>query len=191
MSEVTCLPEEKVASKVDVNWRVSDSGKVGGCRQAVGELLRSSPSPSRPAHGWDHGRGCRESGSNCRRHGSLPWVSLPAVGPRDRGRQMVPGLPRQRCRLSPQPGLLEPTSCLIRVSKSAPTLGIAIEGGANTRQPLPRIVTIQVGQAENGGNSIHIPSLFSLDIRKALQPRPERGGSPVPGGILEVCFPPL
>ncbi|XP_014807805.1 PREDICTED: AT-hook-containing transcription factor [Calidris pugnax] len=41
------------------------------------------------------------------------------------------------------PGLLEPTSCLIRVSKSAPTLGIAIEGGANTRQPLPRIVTIQ------------------------------------------------
>lgn len=113
------------------------------------------------------------------------------MGPRDRGRQTVPGLPRQRCRLSPQPGLLEPTSCLIRVSKSAPTLGIAIEGGANTRQPLPRIVTIQVGQAENGGNSIHIPSLLSLDIRKALQPQPERGGSPVPGGILEVRFPPL
>ncbi|KAM6431021.1 whirlin isoform 2-T3 [Liasis olivaceus] len=43
------------------------------------------------------------------------------------------------------PGLLEPTSHLIRVSKSAPTLGIAIEGGANTRQPLPRIVTIQKG----------------------------------------------
>uniref|UniRef100_A0A8D0C2L5 Whirlin n=1 Tax=Salvator merianae TaxID=96440 RepID=A0A8D0C2L5_SALMN len=43
------------------------------------------------------------------------------------------------------PGLLEPTSHLIRVMKSAPTLGIAIEGGANTRQPLPRIVTIQRG----------------------------------------------
>ena len=43
-----------------------------------------------------------------------------------------------------QPGLLEPTSTLIRVKKSAATLGIAIEGGANTRQPLPRIVTIQV-----------------------------------------------
>uniref|UniRef100_A0A8D2LNL4 Whirlin n=1 Tax=Varanus komodoensis TaxID=61221 RepID=A0A8D2LNL4_VARKO len=43
------------------------------------------------------------------------------------------------------PGLLEPTSHLIRVAKSAPTLGIAIEGGANTRQPLPRIVTIQRG----------------------------------------------
>lgn len=80
----------------------------------------------------------------------------------------MPGLPRQRCHLSPQPGLLEPTSCLIRVSKSAPTLGIAIEGGANTRQPLPRIVTIQVGQAENGKNSMHILSLFSLGIRKAI-----------------------
>uniref|UniRef100_A0A8C9JT34 PDZ domain-containing protein n=1 Tax=Panthera tigris altaica TaxID=74533 RepID=A0A8C9JT34_PANTA len=43
------------------------------------------------------------------------------------------------------PGLLEPTSTLIRVKKSAATLGIAIEGGANTRQPLPRIVTIQRG----------------------------------------------
>lgn len=43
-----------------------------------------------------------------------------------------------------QPGLLEPTSTLVRVKKSAATLGIAIEGGADTRQPLPRIVTIQV-----------------------------------------------
>uniref|UniRef100_A0A8C5DVL7 Whirlin a n=1 Tax=Gouania willdenowi TaxID=441366 RepID=A0A8C5DVL7_GOUWI len=46
---------------------------------------------------------------------------------------------------SKPPGLLEPTSTLVRVPKSASTLGIAIEGGANTRQPLPRIVTIQVG----------------------------------------------
>ncbi|XP_062815720.1 whirlin isoform X2 [Anolis carolinensis] len=50
------------------------------------------------------------------------------------------------------PGLLEPTSHLIRVTKSTPTLGIAIEGGANTRQPLPRIVTIQRGgSAHNCG----------------------------------------
>ncbi|XP_038601357.1 whirlin isoform X2 [Tachyglossus aculeatus] len=53
---------------------------------------------------------------------------------------------------SKPPGLLEPTSCLIRVAKSAATLGIAIEGGANTRQPLPRIVTIQRGgSAHNSG----------------------------------------
>ncbi|XP_030149203.1 whirlin isoform X4 [Lynx canadensis] len=50
------------------------------------------------------------------------------------------------------PGLLEPTSTLVRVKKSAATLGIAIEGGANTRQPLPRIVTIQRGgSAHNCG----------------------------------------
>ncbi|XP_075761781.1 whirlin isoform X2 [Pelodiscus sinensis] len=81
---------------------------------------------------------------------------------KDRSRQQIPG----RCRspkeaprsdrpaeaASKPPGLLEPTSCLIRVAKSAPTLGIAIEGGANTRQPLPRIVTIQRGgSAHNCG----------------------------------------
>eukprot|EP00066_Takifugu_rubripes_P009525 XP_003976555.1 PREDICTED: whirlin-like [Takifugu rubripes] len=53
---------------------------------------------------------------------------------------------------SKPPGLLEPTSTLVRVMKSASTLGIAIEGGANTRQPLPRIVTIQRGgSAHNCG----------------------------------------
>ncbi|XP_061656969.1 whirlin [Syngnathoides biaculeatus] len=50
------------------------------------------------------------------------------------------------------PGLLEPTSTLVKVAKTASTLGIAIEGGANTRQPLPRIVTIQRGgSAHNCG----------------------------------------
>ncbi|XP_071379874.1 whirlin-like [Centroberyx affinis] len=38
-----------------------------------------------------------------------------------------------------------PATTLVRVLKNATTLGIAIEGGANTRQPLPRIVTIQKG----------------------------------------------
>ncbi|XP_047229340.1 whirlin isoform X1 [Girardinichthys multiradiatus] len=53
---------------------------------------------------------------------------------------------------SKPPGLLEPTSTLVRVPKSASTLGIAVEGGANTRQPLPRIVTIQKGgSAHNCG----------------------------------------
>ncbi|XP_048414713.2 whirlin isoform X2 [Stegostoma tigrinum] len=59
--------------------------------------------------------------------------------------------PKPEAVLKP-PGLLEPTSVLVRVPKSAPTLGIAIEGGANTRQPLPRIVTIQRGgSAHNCG----------------------------------------
>ncbi|XP_050837074.1 whirlin [Serinus canaria] len=81
---------------------------------------------------------------------------------KDRSRQPGPGKsrsPKEATRsegvaegASKPPGLLEPTSCLIRVSKTAPTLGIAIEGGANTRQPLPRIVTIQRGgSAHNCG----------------------------------------
>ncbi|PKK21713.1 deafness, autosomal recessive 31 [Columba livia] len=81
---------------------------------------------------------------------------------KDKSRQPVPGKSRSLKEVarsegmaegaSKPPGLLEPTSCLIRVSKSAPTLGIAIEGGANTRQPLPRIVTIQRGgSAHNCG----------------------------------------
>uniref|UniRef100_A0A9J7Y5U2 Whirlin b n=1 Tax=Cyprinus carpio carpio TaxID=630221 RepID=A0A9J7Y5U2_CYPCA len=47
-----------------------------------------------------------------------------------------------------QMGMMEPT--LVRVPKCASTLGIAVEGGANTRQPLPRIATIQKG------GSVHI-----------------------------------
>ncbi|XP_065593236.1 whirlin [Cyrtonyx montezumae] len=84
------------------------------------------------------------------------------VSGKDKSRQPVPGKSRSLKEgtksegtaegASKPPGLLEPTSCLIRVSKSAPTLGIAIEGGANTRQPLPRIVTIQRGgSAHNCG----------------------------------------
>ena len=33
---------------------------------------------------------------------------------------------------------------VIPVYKTKPTLGMAIEGGANTRQPLPRVINIQV-----------------------------------------------
>ncbi|TRY94032.1 hypothetical protein DNTS_011948 [Danionella cerebrum] len=44
-----------------------------------------------------------------------------------------------------QVGIMEPV--LIRVPKCASTLGIAVEGGANTRQTLPRITTIQKGSS--------------------------------------------
>ncbi|XP_056602282.1 whirlin [Triplophysa dalaica] len=51
-------------------------------------------------------------------------------------------------------GIMEPT--LVRVPKCASTLGIAVEGGANTRQPMPRIVTIQKG------GSAHISGLLRV-----------------------------
>ncbi|XP_053329812.1 whirlin [Spea bombifrons] len=54
------------------------------------------------------------------------------------------------------PGLLEPTATLIRVMKTAPTLGIAIEGGAKTRQPLPRIVTIQRGGSAHNCSKLKV-----------------------------------
>ncbi|XP_073456370.1 whirlin isoform X2 [Aquarana catesbeiana] len=54
------------------------------------------------------------------------------------------------------PGLLKPSATLIRVMKSAPTLGIAIEGGAKTRQPLPRIVTIQRGGSAHNCSKLRV-----------------------------------
>ncbi|XP_076436125.1 whirlin-like [Babylonia areolata] len=42
---------------------------------------------------------------------------------------------------------------VVYIYRCKPTLGVAIEGGANTRQPLPRVVTIQPGGSafESGG----------------------------------------
>ena len=37
----------------------------------------------------------------------------------------------------------ESLTTTIMVQKVRPTLGIAVEGGANTRQPLPRVISIQ------------------------------------------------
>lgn len=65
-------------------------------------------------------------------------------------------------------GIMEPI--FVRVPKCASTLGIAVEGGANTRQPLPRIATIQVGQnglkfkttAKKAENNSCVPNLNEL-----------------------------
>ncbi|KAK7495761.1 hypothetical protein BaRGS_00012981 [Batillaria attramentaria] len=42
---------------------------------------------------------------------------------------------------------------VVYIYRCKPTLGVAIEGGANTRQPLPRVVTVQPGGSayESGG----------------------------------------
>ncbi|KAH9489874.1 hypothetical protein Btru_051809 [Bulinus truncatus] len=42
---------------------------------------------------------------------------------------------------------------VIYIYRSKPTLGLAIEGGANTRQPLPKVINIQPGGSayESGG----------------------------------------
>ncbi|RUS92233.1 hypothetical protein EGW08_000086 [Elysia chlorotica] len=42
---------------------------------------------------------------------------------------------------------------IVYIYRSQPTLGVAIEGGANTRQPLPKVINVQPGGSafESGG----------------------------------------
>ncbi|XP_036607165.1 whirlin isoform X1 [Trichosurus vulpecula] len=122
VNEVRALPQTRAASTLS---QLSDSGQTLSEDSGVdtGEAEASSKDRARQ-QASTKGRGSKDL-------------------PRNEGAAEAATKP---------PGLLEPTSSLIRVMKSAATLGIAIEGGANTRQPLPRIVTIQRGgSAHNCG----------------------------------------
>uniref|UniRef100_A0A2K6FXC5 Whirlin n=1 Tax=Propithecus coquereli TaxID=379532 RepID=A0A2K6FXC5_PROCO len=122
VNEVRALPQTRTASTLS---QLSDSGQTLSEDSGVdaGEAEASAP-----------GRGRQTASTKSRSSRELPRNERPTEG------------------ANKPPGLLEPTSTLIRVKKSAATLGIAIEGGANTRQPLPRIVTIQRGgSAHNCG----------------------------------------
>ncbi|XP_035383589.1 whirlin isoform X3 [Electrophorus electricus] len=104
---------------------------------SVSQLLDSGQALSE-----DSGVDLTESGPHSKDSSHRPGRTLPLRESAGGGEE----------RTAKPPGLLEPTSTLVRVPKSASTLGIAIEGGANTRQPLPRIVTIQRGgSAHNCG----------------------------------------
>ncbi|XP_010637770.1 whirlin, partial [Fukomys damarensis] len=122
VNEVRALPQMRTASTLS---QLSDSGQTLSEDSGVdaGEAEASAP-----------GRGRQMASTKSRSSKELPWSERTA----EAGNK--------------PPGLLEPTSTLVQVKKSAATLGIAIEGGANTRQPLPRIVTIQRGgSAHNCG----------------------------------------
>ncbi|XP_071309719.1 whirlin isoform X2 [Agelaius tricolor] len=120
---------------------------------------------------------------------------------KDRSRQPGPGKsrsPKEATRsegaaegASKPPGLLEPTSCLIRVSKSAPTLGIAIEGGANTRQPLPRIVTIQRGGSAHNCGKLKVGHVIfpPWERRDAVFPPWERWDAVFPPCLMRDLTP--
>ncbi|KAM5300500.1 whirlin isoform 2-T2 [Ctenodactylus gundi] len=122
VNEVRALPPARTASTLS---QLSDSGQALSEDSGVdaGEVEASAPGPGR-----------QTASAKSRSSKELPRRERPTEG------------------ANKPPGLLEPTSTLVRVKKSAATLGIAIEGGANTRQPLPRIVTIQRGgSAHNCG----------------------------------------
>lgn len=122
VNEVRALPQTRTASTLS---QLSDSGQTLSEDSGVdaGEAEASAP-----------GRGRQVASTKSRSSKEPPRSERTTEG------------------ATKPPGLLEPTSTLVRVTKSAATLGIAIEGGANTRQPLPRIVTIQRGgSAHNCG----------------------------------------
>ncbi|XP_062938483.1 whirlin isoform X2 [Cynocephalus volans] len=122
VNEVRALPQTRTASTLS---QLSDSGQTLSEDSGVdaGEAEASAP-----------GQGRQTASTKSRNSKELPRSERPTEGTHK------------------PPGLLEPMSTLVRVKKSAATLGIAIEGGANTRQPLPRIVTIQRGgSAHNCG----------------------------------------
>ncbi|XP_029295470.1 whirlin isoform X2 [Cottoperca gobio] len=94
-----------------------------------------------------------DSGVDIAEAGGLSKDGSPRPSKNQQGHLEKPGAyapsPGTRHTGSPVP---LPTATLVRVVKNSNTLGIAIEGGANTRQPLPRIVTIQKGgSAHNCG----------------------------------------
>ncbi|XP_031233498.1 whirlin isoform X5 [Mastomys coucha] len=122
VNEVRALPQTRTASTLS---QLSDSGQT---------LSEDSGVDAGETEASTSGRG-RQTASTKNKNGKeLPRMERTTEG------------------ANKPPGLLEPTSTLVRVRKSAATLGIAIEGGANTRQPLPRIVTIQRGgSAHNCG----------------------------------------
>ncbi|XP_048099352.1 whirlin [Alosa alosa] len=93
-----------------------------------------------------------DSGVDIPESGGLSKDSSPRPGkPPSHPSTEHPGADRAAAQPSPTPIVMAEPS-LVRVEKSANTLGIAIEGGANTRQPMPRIVTIQNGgSAHNSG----------------------------------------
>ncbi|XP_075040983.1 whirlin isoform X3 [Mixophyes fleayi] len=76
--------------------------------------------------------------------------------------------------LAKPPGLLESSATVVRVMKSAPTLGIAIEGGAKTRQPLPRIVTIQRGGSGHNCTKLRVGQVILEVNGVSLQDKEHR-----------------
>ncbi|KAK1788408.1 hypothetical protein P4O66_016840 [Electrophorus voltai] len=136
VNEVRPLPQARGALNDSSRWYVCD-GFVDAAGASVSQLLDSGQALSE-----DSGVDLTESGPHSKDSSHRPGRTLPLRESAGGGEE----------RTAKPPGLLEPTSTLVRVPKSASTLGIAIEGGANTRQPLPRIVTIQRGgSAHNCG----------------------------------------
>ncbi|XP_053466799.1 whirlin [Ictalurus furcatus] len=143
-----CSPEkpEVTISAPDMSPRMACHHRLNVEQETMEEKTRIQPrgatlsqlSDSGQTLSEDSGVDIAEAGGMCKDSSPRPGkaVSHNASG-EPHGAERAVKIPNH------QSGLSGPT--LVRVSKSVNTLGIAVEGGANTRQPLPRIATIQKG----------------------------------------------
>ncbi|XP_064649030.1 whirlin-like isoform X3 [Lineus longissimus] len=118
-----------------------------------------------------------------------PAPVVPVVEPREQAPKPEPEADMARGRDE----VINPEN--VTVYKTQPTLGVAIEGGANTRQPLPRIINIQkirilklrpkIGIGIVGGAGTVEPLPKVIDVKPGGSAH-ESGGLKVGHVILEV-----
>ncbi|XP_055080222.1 whirlin-like [Periophthalmus magnuspinnatus] len=142
----TCSPDQPCSPALGHQVIVDGNRLTADCRTQQRGGTLSQLSDSGQTLSEDSGVDIAEAGALSKDGSPRPCKSQ--LGHVAEGTQAPPaGVNRQL--MSPVPMA---SAVLIRVMKNSNTLGIAIEGGANTRQPLPRIVTIQKGgSAHNCG----------------------------------------
>ncbi|XP_034064205.1 whirlin isoform X1 [Gymnodraco acuticeps] len=135
----TCSPDRPCSPALthkviltDMNWLSAD------CRTQQRGATLSQLSDSGQTLSEDSGVDIAEAGGLSKDGSPRPSKNLQGHLEKPGAHAPPPGT-RQQC------GSPVPNATLVRVVKNSNTLGMAIEGGANTRQPLPRIVTIQKG----------------------------------------------
>uniref|UniRef100_A0A3Q2ZI97 Whirlin b n=1 Tax=Kryptolebias marmoratus TaxID=37003 RepID=A0A3Q2ZI97_KRYMA len=137
----SCSPDRPCSPALSQKIMVTDMNRLSAdSRQPQKGATLSQLSDSGQTLSEDSGVDIAEAGGLCK-DGS-PRPSKNKQGLLEQQRPYTPSLGATIQINSPIP---VPCAVLVRVMKNASTLGIAIEGGANTQQPLPRIVTIQKG----------------------------------------------
>ncbi|XP_072289190.1 whirlin-like [Eucyclogobius newberryi] len=143
-----CSPDQPCSPALVHRVIVDGNRLTADCRTQQRGGTLSQLSDSGQTLSEDSGVDIAEAGALSKDGSPRPCKSQQGHAVEGQGTQAPPaGVNRQL--MSPVPMAC---AVLVRVLKNSSTLGIAIEGGANTRQPLPRIVTIQKGgSAHNCG----------------------------------------
>ncbi|KAJ0019794.1 hypothetical protein NQD34_007363 [Periophthalmus magnuspinnatus] len=146
----TCSPDQPCSPALGHQVIVDGNRLTADCRTQQRGGTLSQLSDSGQTLSEDSGVDIAEAGALSKDGSPRPCKSQ--LGHAAEGTQAPPaGVNRQL--MSPVPMA---SAVLIRVMKNSNTLGIAIEGGANTRQPLPRIVTIQKGGSDHNCGQLRV-----------------------------------